>query len=47
MGGARPPVDYGTAQALVGAAAVASALGTFWYVRRKREEKQVEVERVW
>lgn len=47
MGGSRPPVDYGTAQALVGAAAVASALGTFWYVRRKREEKQVEVERVW
>lgn len=47
MGGDRPPVNYGTAQALVGAAAIASALGTFWYVKRKREEQQVEVRRVW
>jgi len=47
MGGDRPPVNYGTAQALVAAAAIASAAGTFWYVRRKRREKEVEVKRVW
>ena len=47
MGGGRPPVNYGTAQALVAAAAIASAAGTFWYVRRKRLEKEVEVKRVW
>lgn len=47
INGDRPPVDYGTAQAWSAAAAIAAAGGTFMWVKKKREERQLEVEREW
>ncbi|SEK90593.1 hypothetical protein [Haloferax larsenii] len=43
----KPPVDYGTVQTLLGGTAIASAGGTFYWVKRKRDEKEMEVEREW
>ncbi|GGC52369.1 hypothetical protein DVK03_01670 [Haloferax sp. Atlit-109R] len=42
-----PPVEYGTVQTLLASTAVAAAGGTFLWVRKKRDEKQLEVEREW
>ncbi|ADE04739.1 hypothetical protein [Haloferax volcanii] len=42
-----PPVEYGTVQTLLASTAVAAAGGTFLWVRKKRNEKQLEVEREW
>lgn len=39
------PVDYETAQLLLGGAAVFGAAGTFVYVKRRREEENREVRR--
>ncbi|SEK86832.1 hypothetical protein [Haloferax larsenii] len=43
--GGNPPVEWGTANALVGGAAIVSAAGTYRYVKRKREEQQMTAER--
>lgn len=42
----RPPVDYGTVQQLLAGTAIAAAGGTFVWVRRKRNEKQMDARRV-
>jgi hypothetical protein len=47
INGDRPPVDYETAQMWSAAAAIAAAGGTFVWVKKKREERQLEVEREW
>ncbi|ELY92876.1 hypothetical protein, partial [Natrialba taiwanensis] len=39
---AKPPVEWGTVQSLIGATAVASVGGTYVWVKRKREETDLE-----
>ncbi|UVE50782.1 hypothetical protein KU306_02515 [Haloferax larsenii] len=41
-----PPVKWGTANALVGGAAIVTAAGTFLYVKKKREDKEMTAERL-
>ncbi|WP_411964536.1 hypothetical protein [Haloferax sp. YSMS24] len=41
-----PPVKWGTANALVGGAAIVTAAGTFRYVKKKREDKEMTAERL-
>ena len=45
IGGGNPPIDWGTANALVGGAALISAAGTYRYVKKKRDEQTMTAER--